>query len=81
MMKERGRSRARNETRWALAYVRGRARAYDMRQTTLRHVAAAVEMALNRNASLDDVRAALALYDLDWDPVRRTTSDCVKALM
>jgi hypothetical protein len=71
MMKEQGRTRARNETSWALAYVRGRARAYDMRQTTLRHVAAAVEMALNRNASLHDVRAALAPYDLDWDPVRR----------
>ena len=63
--------RARNEKDWSLAYLRSRARAFDMRTAMLASVAGAVEMALSSNASVIEVVTILSRYRLEWDQDRR----------
>jgi hypothetical protein len=60
----------RRSATWALAYLRGRAAAYNRGSVTRANVDGGAQLALRYGASLDDVQAILAVYRLVWDPVR-----------
>ena len=58
----------RDETAWALAYLRGRANAFHRGTLTLSNLVGAVHVALRSSASVEDVRSVLLGFGLDWDP-------------
>ena len=59
-----------NAREWALAYLRGRAEAYQRRKLSAGNIVGAVHMALKRNVPPGEIRALLADYGLDWDSER-----------
>jgi hypothetical protein len=61
----------RRSATWALAYLRGRAAAYNRGSVTRANVDGGVQLALRYGASLDDAQQVLAAYRLAWDPERR----------
>jgi len=52
---------------WALSYLRGHMKGYKRGSVSLRQLAAAVRVALERNVSLDDIRIVLAIVGLQWN--------------
>ena len=58
---------AAGDTSWALSYLRGQMNGYKRGSVSLRQLAAAVRVAMERKVSLDDVRNVLAIVGLQWD--------------
>src|SRR5690349_7714530 len=60
----------RRSASWALAYLRGRAAAYNRGSVTRANVDGGVQLALRYGASMDEAQQILAVYRLAWDPAR-----------
>jgi hypothetical protein len=60
----------RRSSAWALAYLRGRAAAYNRGSVTRANVNGCVELVLRYGASLAEARQVLADFDLTWDEQR-----------
>jgi hypothetical protein len=63
----------RRSAAWALAYLRGRAVAFNRGSVTRANVEGGVKLALRYGASLEEVQQVLAEYQLMWDVAK----DCV----
>lgn len=61
----------RRSSTWALAYLRGRAAAYNRGSVTRANVDGGVQLALRYGASLEDAQRVLADFRLLWDAVRQ----------
>ena len=59
---------------WALAYLRGSARAYWRGTVTLPRVTASVDLAMRLGASGEEVRRVLTQHALDWDALNRVVT-------
>ena len=60
----------RRSSAWALAYLRGRAAAYNRGSVTRANVDGGVQLALRYGASMDEAQRVLAAFRLRWDPGR-----------
>jgi hypothetical protein len=61
----------RRSSAWALAYLRGRAAAFNRGSVTRANVDGGVQLALRYGASLEDVQRVLADFRLLWDAARQ----------
>jgi hypothetical protein len=57
---------------WALAYLRGRAVAFNRGTVTQANVHGGIRLAVRCGASVEEAQQVLADHRLAWDPERRT---------